>query len=84
MQATPVVGPIHLTRLLLPGMLKRNYGKVVNKASIVGHRPFPGATVYATAQAGVLGFPSGSMPSSNAVLVSHTQTRKMTIPPSAP
>lgn len=55
LQAT-LVGPIHLTRLLLPGMLKRNDGKIVNNASIVGHVPFPGATVYAAAKAGLHGF----------------------------
>lgn len=54
-QAT-LIGPIHLTRLLLPGMLQRNRGKIVNNASIVGHVPFPGATVYAAAKAGLHGF----------------------------
>lgn len=51
-----LVGPIHLTRLLVPEMLARGRGKIVNNASIVGHAPFPGATVYAAAKAGVHGF----------------------------
>jgi short-subunit dehydrogenase len=51
-----LVGPIHLTRLLLPGMLERNRGKVVNNASIIGHAPFPGAAVYAAAKTGLHGF----------------------------
>lgn len=55
MQAT-LLGPIHLTRLLLPSMLERDRGKIVNNASIVGHVPFPGATVYAAAKAGLHGF----------------------------
>lgn len=51
-----LTGPIHLTRLLLPGMLERGRGKIVNNASIVGHAPFPGATVYAAAKTGLHGF----------------------------
>ncbi|MFZ0088900.1 MAG: SDR family oxidoreductase [Solirubrobacteraceae bacterium] len=51
-----LTGPIHLTRLLLPGMLHRRRGKIVNNASIIGHAPFAGATVYAAAKAGVHGF----------------------------
>jgi short-subunit dehydrogenase len=49
-------GPIHLTRLLLPRMLERGTGKIVNNASIIGHAPFPGATVYAGVKAGLHGF----------------------------
>ncbi|HYI79735.1 MAG TPA: SDR family NAD(P)-dependent oxidoreductase, partial [Thermoleophilaceae bacterium] len=35
---------MHLTKLLLPGMLKRGSGKVVNNASISGYAYFPAAT----------------------------------------
>jgi short-subunit dehydrogenase len=49
-------GPIHLTRLLLPGMLEHGCGKIVNNGSIIGHAPFPGATVYAGVKAGLHGF----------------------------
>ncbi len=55
LQAT-LTGPVHLTRLLLPGMLERGRGKIVNNASIIGHAPFAGATVYAAAKAGVHAF----------------------------
>ncbi len=51
-----LTGPIHLTRLLLPGMLAVGQGKIVNNASIIGHAPFPGATVYAAAKTGFHGF----------------------------
>jgi short-subunit dehydrogenase len=51
-----LTGPIHLTRLLLEGMLQRGRGKIVNNASIIGHAPFPGATVYAAAKTGLHGF----------------------------
>ena len=51
-----LAGPVHLTRLLLPGMLRRGSGKIVNNASIVGHAPFPGATTYAASKTGLHGF----------------------------
>jgi len=51
-----LAAPIHLTRLLLPGMLERGRGKIVNNASIIGHAPFPGAVVYAASKTGLHGF----------------------------
>jgi short-subunit dehydrogenase len=51
-----LAGPVHLTRLFLPRMLERGRGKIVNNASIIGHAPFPGATVYAAAKTGLHGF----------------------------
>jgi short-subunit dehydrogenase len=51
-----LAGPIHLTRLLLPGMLERRSGKVVINSSIIGHAPFPGATTYAASKSGLVGF----------------------------
>jgi 3-hydroxy acid dehydrogenase/malonic semialdehyde reductase len=51
-----LAGPIHLTRLLLPAMTGRDAGKIVNNTSIVGHVPFPGATVYAASKSGFVGF----------------------------
>lgn len=51
-----LAGPIHLTRLLLPKMLERGSGKVVNNASIIGHAPFPGAVVYGASKTGLHGF----------------------------
>jgi len=47
---------MHLTKLLLPGMLKRGSGKVVNNASISGYAYFPAATTYAATKAGVVAF----------------------------
>ena len=51
-----LAAPIHLTRLLLPEMLRRGSGKIVNNASIIGHAPFPGATTYAATKTGLHGF----------------------------
>ncbi|MBA2420669.1 MAG: SDR family NAD(P)-dependent oxidoreductase [Thermoleophilaceae bacterium] len=51
-----LAGPIHLTQRVLPHMLNRGRGKVVNNASIVARAPFPGATSYASTKTGLHGF----------------------------
>jgi short-subunit dehydrogenase len=54
-QAT-MLGTMHLTRRVLPGMLEHGRGKIVNNSSIVAYAHFPGVTTYAAAKAGVSGF----------------------------
>ena len=54
-QAT-MLGTIHRTRRVLPGMLERGRGKIVNNSSIVGYVHFPGVSTYSAAKAGVSGF----------------------------
>ncbi len=51
-----LVAVMHLTKLLLPHMLERGTGKVVNNASISGYAYFPAATTYAATKAGVVAF----------------------------
>ena len=51
-----LVGVVHLTRLVLPGMLERGGGKIVNNASISGYAWFPAASTYAAAKTGVVAF----------------------------
>ena len=51
-----LVGLVHLTRIVLPGMVARGSGKVVNNASVSGYAYFPGATTYAASKAGVVAF----------------------------
>jgi short-subunit dehydrogenase len=51
-----LLGPIQLTRAVLPGMLERGRGKIVNNASISGYAYFPGTSTYAAAKAGVVAF----------------------------
>jgi uncharacterized protein len=47
---------VHLTYRLLPGMLAREHGKIVNNASIAGYAHFPGAAVYSASKSAVVGF----------------------------
>src|SRR3954471_16935053 len=49
-----LVAVTHLTARLLPAMLARGRGKVVNNASISGYAHFPAASTYAAAKAGVV------------------------------
>ena len=51
-----LTGVIHLTQAVLPGMIERGAGKVVNNASISGYAYFPAATTYAASKAGVVAF----------------------------
>jgi 3-hydroxy acid dehydrogenase/malonic semialdehyde reductase len=56
MVATNVTGLIHMTRALLPGMVARNHGHVVNLGSIAGTYPYPGGHVYGATKAFVAQF----------------------------
>jgi len=51
MVATNVTGLIHMTRALLPGMVTRNRGHVVNLGSTAGSYPYPGGHVYGASKA---------------------------------
>ena len=54
--ALNAIAPIHLAHLLLPGMLRRGQGHVVNISSIAGRVSFPYAEAYAAAKDGIIGF----------------------------
>lgn len=56
MVATNVIGLIHMTRALLPSMVKRNRGHVVNLGSPAGSYPYPGGHVYGASKAFVMQF----------------------------
>jgi hypothetical protein len=45
-----------LTRAVLPGMVRRGRGKIVNNASISGYAYFPATSTYSAAKAGVVAF----------------------------
>lgn len=51
-----LAGLIQLTRAVLPGMISRGEGTVVNNASFSGYVYFPMASVYAASKAGVVAF----------------------------
>ncbi len=48
--------PMLLTRSLLPGMLERNRGHIVNISSLAGKTGFPTQTPYAASKAGLIMF----------------------------
>jgi short-subunit dehydrogenase len=45
-----------LTRAVLPGMVQRKRGKIVNNSSVSGKMFLPAANTYAASKAGVVGF----------------------------
>ena len=47
---------VHLTKRVLPGMLERGRGLIVNNASISGYASFPAASTYSAAKTGVVAF----------------------------
>lgn len=47
---------IHLSAMLLPGMLKRGFGKIVNNASISGIINLPSVSTYTATKSGVVAF----------------------------
>jgi uncharacterized protein len=54
-----VLATIHLSRLVLPGMLARGEGHIVNFASMADAAVFPGLSVYSTTKAAVAHFTAG-------------------------
>ena len=51
----------HVTRQLLPGMIARGHGHIVNIASIAGRSAFPGGTGYVATKHAVLGLSESLM-----------------------
>jgi 3-oxoacyl-[acyl-carrier protein] reductase len=50
-----LTGPFLCCRAVLPGMQQRDYGRIVNIASIAGKEGNPNAAAYSAAKAGVIG-----------------------------
>jgi short-subunit dehydrogenase len=51
-----LITPLTLTRALLPSMLARRFGRIVNISSIAGHVGFPFSEAYAACKDGLIAF----------------------------
>lgn len=56
---TNLLGPIRLTRRVLPHMLERRSGHLIFVSSVAGHIPIPPLTVYSVTKAGLLALAEG-------------------------
>lgn len=53
--AVNVNGPFYVNRAIVPLMMSRNYGRIVNIASVAGKEGNPNASAYSTSKAAVIG-----------------------------
>ncbi|PAX60611.1 SDR family oxidoreductase [Brunnivagina elsteri] len=56
---TNVKGLLYVTRNVLPGMVQRNKGHIINIGSIAGHQTYPGGNVYCATKAAVKSISEG-------------------------
>ena len=54
--AINLLGTFHTNKVVVPAMRARNYGRIVNIASIAGKEGNPNASAYSASKAGVIGF----------------------------
>ncbi|WP_112322134.1 SDR family NAD(P)-dependent oxidoreductase [Oceanibium sediminis] len=50
-----LLGTFHVNRAVVPAMVERNYGRIVNIASVAGKEGNPNASAYSASKAGVIG-----------------------------
>ncbi len=53
---TNLKGMLCCTRAVLPSMLEKKAGKIINISSVIGIVGYPGDTIYGTSKAGIFGF----------------------------
>ena len=51
-----VKGAFHCSRVVVPGMVQRGWGRIINVTSVMGILGWPGDTTYASAKGGLVGF----------------------------
>lgn len=56
---TNIKGLLYMTRSLVPGMVSRGRGHVINIGSIAGHQTYPGGSVYCATKAAVKSISQG-------------------------
>jgi 3-hydroxy acid dehydrogenase / malonic semialdehyde reductase len=56
---TNIKGLLYLTRYVVPGMVQRGNGHIVNIGSIAGHQTYPGGNVYCATKAAVKAISEG-------------------------
>lgn len=56
---TNIKGLLYLTRYVVPGMVSRSRGHIVNLGSIAGHQTYPGGNVYCATKAAVRALSEG-------------------------
>jgi 3-hydroxy acid dehydrogenase / malonic semialdehyde reductase len=56
---TNIKGLLYVTRYVLPGMVQRNKGHIINIGSIAGHQTYPGGNVYCATKAAVKSISEG-------------------------
>jgi 3-hydroxy acid dehydrogenase / malonic semialdehyde reductase len=56
---TNVKGLLYVTRRILPGMVKRNSGHIINIGSIAGHQTYPSGNVYCASKYAVKALSNG-------------------------
>lgn len=73
---TNIKGLCYLTRCILPGMVDRNQGHIINMGSIAGNYPYPGGNVYGATKAFVKQFSRNLLTD-----LTHTRVRVTNIEP---
>jgi 3-hydroxy acid dehydrogenase/malonic semialdehyde reductase len=56
---TNIKGLLYMTRAIVPGMVNRGRGHVINLGSIAGHQTYPGGSVYCATKAAVKSISEG-------------------------
>ena len=51
-----LTGPFMMSRVFVPGMKRKQWGRIINMTSIMSHVSLPNRTGYSTTKAGLLGF----------------------------